>query len=969
MDIRVEVTQQNTVTGDTYSLDISEAPKINLEALDVRNFLKRKSSRSQSFALPFTTNNNRFFVHFYEVNADFTSFNPYVKQPARIYDRGVVVLNGYLKLIDVDTVKQVYNVVIFDNVSSLINDIGTSTIRELVDGELDHDLTYTNVVNSWSKTLESGNVIYPFIDWGEGWKYGDGGIDQAGADTAAQITQFRPAVKIYYLLNKMFTDNGYTWDSTFLESTWFKNLYMTFVNGESLVAVDEIYTFQVEKNADQTAAVGEVLITWPVENYDTRGTFASNTFTALETGNHTFTFEIILEETTASAQTAELYTKVDDGSGYNIDFDFYQNVPLASLETKTATGSFTLNLLAGADVQFYVFSSGLDVNTGGKWTLIQSPSTVINSNVNLGDNIDKNLKQKDFLTAIFERFNLIAISNEENPTQLIIEPYNDFYELGTSRDWTNKIDYSEGFVIQPMSDFRSSKITFSDNESQGYLQQIAQQAGFIYGSKEFVSEDPFATGEFSVSSIFEPMPIGRIPASNTFTGANYQAREILIAPRNSKPSIIYYDTATSGNSSVADNFYLLNGSTSVLQTSIPIAASMPIPFTSSDVSADFQLTAFQYNNVVESKSTTPDVFSKYWQQYITDLYSDEIRFVKCKVRLKPSDLNQLKLYDKIFIKDTFYRISKLSGITAGSDEPCTAELIKRVSALVNDCSAIPDTYNADGTISFVSVTTGASTTPTQECCERVDGLYRTPGGTPTCFWRWGAQAGNAGTLEGVGVSALGSNQVANTAYNTQVNGTNNNLGARGGNLNVNGISNTIQSNAKFGNVIGQNHVVEESRKYFEAFGQGTKIFSDNQREYRNDSSDGYGYIVSGEVTSVGSGGSDLVWDTPTGFLTFTNDNSIYSFEIWVTGTSTTPTFYASKYSGALRISNSGTLTLLDTPTLEWAYDSATELSVSSITIDSTNHALKVTVAASAGAGRFQATIKYVVHTFPFVTPP
>ena len=299
MDIRVEVTQQNTVTGDTYSLDISEAPKINLEALDVRNFLKRKSSRSQSFALPFTTNNNRFFVHFYEVNADFTSFNPYVKQPARIYDRGVVVLNGYLKLIDVDTVKQVYNVVIFDNVSSLINDIGTSTIRELVDGELDHDLTYTNVVNSWSKTLESGNVIYPFIDWGEGWKYGDGGIDQAGADTAAQITQFRPAVKIYYLLNKMFTDNGYTWDSTFLESTWFKNLYMTFVNGESLVAANGLVSFKATMSADQSITTSVAAVQFDTESYDVGAVYNTTNyeFTANADGTHEFSYDFRLEET------------------------------------------------------------------------------------------------------------------------------------------------------------------------------------------------------------------------------------------------------------------------------------------------------------------------------------------------------------------------------------------------------------------------------------------------------------------------------------------------------------------------------------------------------------------------------------------------------------------------------------------------------------------------------------------------
>lgn len=941
--VRIEASKN----GSTYQLDVDEKPELIFEAIDIEQFFARKASRSESFTLPFTKANDSFFEKFYEVNMEVTTtgFNPYLKTECRIIDNGIVIMDGYLKLNHVDTKKQNYQVVVLDKFASLINDIGNQTIADLVDGELDHDLNYTNVVNSWSKTLESGNVVYPFIDWGEGWYFGAGGINES--NTPANVTQFRPAVSVYYLLNKIFTDNGYTWDSTFLESSFFKNIYMTFVNGKSILSLDEVYSFSAESNAVQTAT-GELAVNLPVENYDNRNTFVSNVFTSLSDGNHTFNYTVELTENLATAQTAQIYVKKNGA----VDFVSETAIPLAASDTKTVSNTFTLNLGAGDTVQLFVFGF-VDVSIGATFTLISSPISIVGSSINLADNIDERLKQRDFVKAIFERFNLYAIPTPEIEKEIIIEPYADFYALGTSRDWTNKVAIDESFVIEPMSDYRLNRIKFEDNDTDNYLVERLNRLDFLYGSIEFESTDAFAEGEFKVASIFEPLPVAKIAGSNLITGANYKQEEGTREPRDSKPNLIYFDSATTLTSD--KQFYLDNNGTAVNQTSVAIGASLPIPFTNSDVSLDFQLTSFNYNEVVESKSSEPDVFSKYWRQYITELYSDEARYVKCKAILSPSDLNSLRLYDSIFIKDTFYKISKIKGFVAGESSKCTVELIKQVDVLINDCSQVPDTYNKDGTISFVSVTDGSAATPTRECCERVGGLFRQPASGDVCYWKWGAQQGSAGDLEGVGQQAVGANNVSNTSTQTSVYGSGNTVAGRGQQVSIQGNNNSIESDVRKGQIIGDNATVLTSKQRFIGLGNATIFSSDQFESFNGDT--GYGMILSEDRLVAPTSATALYWEGRSEFLAF-NQDGLYMFELWIVGKKASDNFTA-KYSGAFTVS-SGTHALIGTPTEEWSYATAsTTMSVSSVGIAS-GSGLQVNVQVSlTPSATFTAVVKYV----------
>jgi hypothetical protein len=65
----------------TYQLDLQEAPNVslNFQFSDIKEPETRKGSYSQTFKLPFTDNNNRFFQDWYNVNISTLVFDTRTK--------------------------------------------------------------------------------------------------------------------------------------------------------------------------------------------------------------------------------------------------------------------------------------------------------------------------------------------------------------------------------------------------------------------------------------------------------------------------------------------------------------------------------------------------------------------------------------------------------------------------------------------------------------------------------------------------------------------------------------------------------------------------------------------------------------------------------------------------------------------------------------------------------------------------
>jgi len=115
------------LVADNNQLDIdnNEAIQITKSASDVEDFTERQGGFTFNFDLPFTTTNNNFFEHYYEVTQELgnnASFNPYLRTEIQILVDGLEVMRGYLQLNDVKVTSRVYSVTCFDTVGLLRED-------------------------------------------------------------------------------------------------------------------------------------------------------------------------------------------------------------------------------------------------------------------------------------------------------------------------------------------------------------------------------------------------------------------------------------------------------------------------------------------------------------------------------------------------------------------------------------------------------------------------------------------------------------------------------------------------------------------------------------------------------------------------------------------------------------------------------------------------------------------------------
>ena len=122
-----------------YSLDLqNEIPiSINLSIADIREPEKRNGSYSKTIKLKGTKTNNKFFEHTYQVNVSTNSWNANIKTPAYVLQKGSVVFEGYLRLLQINTTQVngvndiEYEVSIFGDNNTLFAGIGDAKLQDL----------------------------------------------------------------------------------------------------------------------------------------------------------------------------------------------------------------------------------------------------------------------------------------------------------------------------------------------------------------------------------------------------------------------------------------------------------------------------------------------------------------------------------------------------------------------------------------------------------------------------------------------------------------------------------------------------------------------------------------------------------------------------------------------------------------------------------------------------------------------
>ena len=816
-----------------YELELQEEPNIsvNFQFSDIKEPETRKGSYTQTFKLPFTDDNNKFFQNWYNVNLSTLVFSTKTKFSATLFVGTVPQFEGYIQLKAVYQKAQYYEVVLMSNTSDLFSVIGEKKLKhvfknsdESYSTELNHTFTYENIKKSWDgdnssfvnidgvalrdTDVDVQKVMYPlsvteekfffrsgdprylnmtdsdiatYITSSEAWSIQSG--YSSAANYMVNINQLRPAIQLKTLFKLIFARAGFSYTSTFIDGDYFGKLYTTTGNtlptsnlptrisegalpGGYLYAKQEAnggrwqngdnYTFETTC-ANSEIPVG---IFWEcntdVEDNSNVWNTSTDTLTKI---SHTMNW--VQFQGKAFARNAKV-------AGTLSTVIPIQLVAVAANNTTVEYSSTTINIFSdenGSLTNYQVYLDLSDVNVGDSvkfkfeapamCSIVADVSTYVpvvamqgytgavgtsrlksdwlpynptqyDKEVLIPECIDDTITQKAFLKDIIERFNLVFLTDPDDPSNIIIETYNDYLAQSTIKDWTKKLDILKEVVVKDTTTLQKSIVNLTDLEDVDMMNKsIAEVAPSlnVYGKyyNDRVNND-FASGEFKNSPVFSPYISQQVFKGADVSQGTHLANVIAQyeisyeetdegtepALEETKPKLFYYFGKETTIKDWSDdtrtiNLHERNATTGVIVakafTQYPVCSVYDIDTNDVSPITEYELSPVnrsllwnfappQCGNINVFNYTAGDpswqknsLYFRYWRQYLEGLYGADSRIMEAYFNLDEVDIFNFKFNDEIFIKDTYWRIININNYQVGAKASTKVTLLKVVNSV------------------------------------------------------------------------------------------------------------------------------------------------------------------------------------------------------------------------------------------------------------------------------------------------
>lgn len=642
------------IDGQKADLFQEESIEINLSTQNIKDISKVFGDFTQSFTIPASSANNKIFKHYYNVDV-YGGFNANIRVDAFIEVNNNLFRDGVLELESVQ-MKQgqpyAYSVGFYSNVTSLKDKFGEDKLIDLDLSAYDHDYNDTNIVTGLNGFVSgtSSSIIYPLISPVANWYYNSAGNDHSPSNISYHsghnehgvfYYDLKPAIKIQKVIDAIETKYGIEFNSDFFDSADFGKLFMWCHRRAG-------YMFKDQPNGFPPQVIN---------------------FTTNNTGDYNLTTQ---KYTVTAAQEADLRVRYTLNSTADYKIVVYVNDELyTSREHSGNVSNETITLgemEVGDTIQFRFAppndwdASAISINTttfyleyddGASWqeadTVGRLASQSITQEVVVADQMPEQ-KISDFIGSLVRAFNLVIVPTGNGKYD--IEPLDDWYAEGSTREVTEYIDTEEVTINKPKL-YR--RISYKYNETEAILsEQYRLQNDIGYG--DLRADFTFDGEEFDVEVGFDHMLFERLSDQNggalTTIGVGKSiTREI--EPYIGAPLIFYVagqirgteafsyvDMADSENSKT--DFHLVSNVNSDVVTSVTKTLNF-----GTEVDP-YHLQGF-----------ATGLYNTYWKDYITDLYDTSRRTFMYRGQLPLGLMLALKINDKLTIGERNYIINQM----------------------------------------------------------------------------------------------------------------------------------------------------------------------------------------------------------------------------------------------------------------------------------------------------------------------
>jgi hypothetical protein len=658
-------TVQVYIEGQRLDLFDDEQISVTSKQQDVSDISKIFTDFSQSFSVPSTPNNDAIFSHFY--NSDVgdlqdvsTIFDANQRRDAFIEIDLTTFRRGKIQLEKAeikDNQAYSYQVTFYGDITSLKDKFNDDKLVNLTYlRTYGHAYTSTEIENRITDGSANYVLRYPLITR-RYLTYDDGGTNDINTNTGAiQYSELFPAVKIIGIIAAIEIQYGVDFQGTFLSDKRFQNCFLFCQNK------DDFQFFTSTEDVDFTSG-GETL-SYPSGDVYTNYFDLTNDTLTITPINFETAFNVtpssqfwqdkikhkVLLNIFCASTTAEYYvdvflndvltTTLDGNFGINQQVylksnDFINTQDVLSFRVR-ATESTTVTVTARYEQEGTNFFSGS--------IQIYTNSFYASSSNTLTGNIDPiaylpDMKVSDFFTAILKEFNLTCYPLEQDVFQ--VEPLDDWYSKGAIVDITKYTDI-KSINVERLKLFNNIVLKYEQSENI-LNNQFRELFGREYGDAQIAFD--YDGGEYKIEQPFENMQMNR------FTGTDLQVGFTVDKDLNTytpKPMLLYmYD-----ETNVSFKFY--NGTSySTLTEYMPFGQDVKV--NTENYSLNFNAEISTLTGQVEQNT----LFATYYFGYLSNLFKLKNRRYTVKTNLPVSLLTNLRLNDRLIIRDKRYIIESM----------------------------------------------------------------------------------------------------------------------------------------------------------------------------------------------------------------------------------------------------------------------------------------------------------------------
>jgi hypothetical protein len=718
--------------------------------------LKPRGSYSRTFRIPATQTNGKIFGFIQENTYQFASFNPKLKLNAIITVDTIPILEGNCQFkacyTSNGTVSE-YEIVFFGNVVDFFKNIGDNDFKGYISTQLQTDYNYVVEYDNIATFNSETDIYLTLTDRGQNWV---GNVDDANSrcinstnrNVVAKAGELTPFVSARYIFNKIIGLSGFELgdnSSTLTSELDFMYIPWTSEAGQIQQGGGNPETAKFKLNGyvpSETFVVGDFsnetingftnsVYHLPTLNItsDPGNNVTGNVYTAPFSGNYKFNMFVTLQvdaETTFNinlryVKTDLLGNKTFVNSSGAISFSSYDpntGWDIFFIDENRLGSNQTSNVFleAGETIEavFVQLESNNAYWTGftGTFTI---KSVVVEANEITkplyGNIIDWSanapiMKCSEFMDSLFKMYNLVIIPNRINQKEIDLIPFTEYISQGVSKDWTPLLDISKDITLTATTDYQARKNTWTYKASSDLFNTLYNTQGDrVYGRLELVDpQNDFATEEQKIELYFGSTPIVPIKATSyaipKFVNDQYQYSapntRILYKTGETMNFNVYNDTTTGVNQVTAYMF-------SHYSDFLPDITTRDLNF--GQETPLCEVSSIPYKTL----------YARYWNEYIENIYAPDARVLEAFFSLEFADIYNFNFNDKIFIKDSYWRILSISDYVVGTQDTVKVTLIKQVTA-EPDCLLKPSYITAFGAVAFVDGN-GDPADATQVCCE------------------------------------------------------------------------------------------------------------------------------------------------------------------------------------------------------------------------------------------------------------